>query len=493
MRISGRIIMILGLSLLSFTQLSAQLSNSLYFMNGVAQSNRVNPAHQPDCSFYFGIPGLAPLRSEVTSSSLAWDDVIYPHPTEDSLITFLHPLGDKQAFLDKLKPVNFVVSDFGSTVFSMGFRTGIGYISMDVSTRLDGNLFYPGDLARLVLEGADQGVTYTMDGMGVNLSAFDEVTLGWSGNIGDKWTIGIRGKALFGIGNLNTTHSEFSVYTSEEEWDIHSNMVIDASLPFAEVTYNDEGFVPDIVLGPDVQLVVNNLTWEPPFGKPDTKALVGYAFNTQNFGLGVDLGVNFRPTDRWLFSASVLDIGYINWTDSVHKVSYVNDYTYKSIELDPFSFSEDFTFDEYMDSTLTALLDTLVGPLEFAPGNKYMVGLNTKVYVGATWYATPNINFGILSRTDFLKSAIAEQVTASVNLSTGRFLNLTLSYSWVNGYFKNIGAGFSMNAGPLNLYVISDNALNTVFWPQERHVVNFWFGVNLTFGYSEKVDMPLIY
>ena len=106
---------------------------------------------------------------------------------------------------------------------------------------------------------------------------------------------------------------------------------------------------------------------------------------------------------------------------------------------------------------------------------------------------TPNINFGILSRTDFLKSSIAEQLTASVNLSTGRFLNLTLSYSWINNYIKNIGTGLSINAGPLNIYVISDNALNAVLWPQEAQSVNLWFGVNLTFGYSEKVDMPLIY
>lgn len=484
MRISGRLVLIMGLSLLSFMKVSAQLSNSLYFMHGVPQSNRINPAHQPTCGFYFGIPGLAPLRTEISSSSLSWDDLIYPHPSEDSLITFLHPLGDKQAFLDQLKPVNFVVSGFGSSLFAMGFRTEIGYFSMDVTTRVDGNIYYPGDLARLVLEGADEGLTYSMDGMGFDLSAFDEVALGWSGNIGDKWTIGIRGKALFGIGNLSTTSSDLSVYTSEEQWEIHSNMVFDASLPFAEVTYDDEGFIEDIALDPDFESALDEL---------DTKKLAGYVFNTQNFGLGVDLGVNFRPTDRWLLSASVLDIGYINWTDEVHEVSYVNEYTYNSIEVNPFGFSDDLTFDDYLDSTLTALLDTLSGPLEFTQGTKYMGRLNTKVYVGASWYATPNISFGILSRTDFLKASIAEQVTASANLSTGRFLNFTLSYSWINNYFKNIGTGLSINAGPMNFYVISDNALSSVFWTQEAQTVNLWFGMNLTFGYSEKVDMPLIY
>jgi uncharacterized protein DUF5723 len=105
---------------------------------------------------------------------------------------------------------------------------------------------------------------------------------------------------------------------------------------------------------------------------------------------------------------------------------------------------------------------------------------------------TPKINFGLLSRTDFLNGKVAEQLTASANFTTGRFLNLTLSYSYMNAYFKNIGGGLSINAGPVNLYLISDNALNVLFWPEEARSVNLWFGFNFTFGYKEKLDYPLI-
>ena len=147
-------------------------------MHGVPQSNRINPAHQPNCNFYLGFPGLAPLRVQVGSSSLAYGDVIYPHPTQDSLITFLHPQGDRQAFLDLLKPVNYVVSDLGISLLSVGFRTAVGFFSLDVTNRLDGHIYYPGDLARLVLNGAMEGETYQLDGIGADISAFDE-SLPW--------------------------------------------------------------------------------------------------------------------------------------------------------------------------------------------------------------------------------------------------------------------------------------------------------------------------
>jgi len=103
----------------------------------------------------------------------------------------------------------------------------------------------------------------------------------------------------------------------------------------------------------------------------------------------------------------------------------------------------------------------------------------------------------LLSRTDFLRETIFEQLTASANFAAGRVLNFTLSYTYTTTYWKNIGAGISLNAGPVNIYLISDNTLNAIFWTAEARAVNFWFGVNLIFGYKKCLeldgDRPLVY
>jgi len=52
-----------------------------------------------------------------------------------------------------------------------------------------------------------------MDGTGLDFSGFDEIALGWSRAIGSKWQIGVRGKALFGFGNLSISRSELEVST----------------------------------------------------------------------------------------------------------------------------------------------------------------------------------------------------------------------------------------------------------------------------------------
>jgi len=484
MRIIYKIIFSLALLIGTGLYTWAQTQNSLYFMNGIPQVNRVNPARNPDCGFYIGIPILSTLSTQISSDPLVYEDVIYPHPTEDSLITFLHPLGDQEAFLNKLKPLNVVLADTRTSVLSIGFSTGAGFFSLDLTTRAEASLYFPRDLARLVLEGADEGEVYNMDGMGPDLSGFDEIAVGWSGAIGSKWQIGVRGKALFGFGNVSVTRSELEVSTSEELWNIQADMEINASLPFAEVIYDEDGMIEDIII-------------EEEISSAHPAAIFKQAFNAKNFGLAVDLGVDYRPTDRWLLSASVLDIGYIRWKDEVHKMSFKTDYDYVGLEVNPFDFTGDLSFSDYVDSSFTALADSLAGELEFTPGGIYSRSLSPKLYVGASWWATPNINFGLLSRTDFLRETIFEQLTASANFSAGRILNFTLSYTFMNSYWKNLGAGVSLNAGPVNLYVISDNTLNAVFWPEEAQSVNLWFGMNLVFGYKQcsKIDRdrPLVY
>ncbi len=121
MRIIYKITVSLVLLLGTGLQAWAQNQNSLYFMNGIPQANRINPARSPDCGFYIGIPILSPLSTQLSSNPLAYEDIIYPHPTEDSLITFLHPLGDQEAFLNKLKPLNVMIADTRTSVFSLGF------------------------------------------------------------------------------------------------------------------------------------------------------------------------------------------------------------------------------------------------------------------------------------------------------------------------------------------------------------------------------------
>lgn len=388
-------------------------------------------------------------------------------------------MGNKEVFQAELKPVNFVTSDLGTSLISVGFRTDVGFFTLDLTTRWDGNIYYPGDLTRLIINGGVEGELYTLDGVGMDLMAFDEIAAGWSGEILNNLRIGARAKLLFGIGNISTVSSDLRVSASSDIWNIQSDMQFNVSLPFAEVSYDVDGMIEDVKLKEELQ-------------NPNFETVTKYMFNGNNLGFGLDLGVVYRPIDPLQISVSVVDLGYIHWKDEVHQIDYSMNYDYHGFEFNPFELSQDYSFSDFLDSSLTQMSDSLMGFLAFTPDGAYNKRLNTKLYAGVSYDITPKINFGLLSRTDFLNGIVAEKLTASANFSAGSVLNFTLSYSYMNSYFKNIGAGLSLNAGPLNFYLISDNALNVVFWPEEARSVNLWLGLNLVFGRQEKLDRPLV-
>ncbi len=469
------------LVMLTATPGNAQIPNTMYFMPGVPQSNRINPSIQPGCSFYLGFPGLAPLSFQVSSGSLGWSDLIYQHPDPliDSLITPFHPLGDKQGFLDQLDDVNYLLTGMGTSLASLGFRAGKSFISLDLTSRMDGNIYYPKGVFDLLFNGAPDGSVITLSGLGADINLFNEASMGWSRKdfILPGLDIGVRGKALFGLANLNTKRSDFEITTSMDVWNLQSDMQFNVSGP-SFVT-----FLEDLDDGPPVEID------ETFFDQPEFSRIRSTVFDRQQFGLALDAGISYRPVRELLVSASVMDIGGINWNNTAEG-SLNFEYDFEGIEVNPF---------EGVDTTvISELTDSLVNAISFVSGQPYFARLNTKVFLGISYYPVERIGFGLLSRTDFLNEKLTQQFTGSVNMTTGKFINLSLSYSYMSNTFNNIGAGVSFNVGPFNLYVISDNIVSGALNPLDTRSFSLWFGMNLAFGwdkYSKRdksIDRPLI-
>jgi hypothetical protein len=459
---------------------NTQIPNTMYFMPGVPQSNRINPSIQPGCGFYLGFPGLAPLRFQVSSSSLGWSDLFYAHPDPsiDSLITPFHPMGDKQGFLDQLNDVNYMLAGMGTSLASVGFRAGKNFISLDLTTRVDGNVYYPKGAFDLLFNGAPDGSVITLSGLGADMNVFNEASLGWSRKdfILPGLDIGVRGKALFGLANLDTRSSEFNITTSMEVWNVQSDMQFNVAGPsFVNFT---EGFED----GPPVEI---DSTF---FNQLDYRRIRSTVFDWGQFGLALDAGVSYRPFRQLLISASVMDIGGINWSNAAAG-SFDFEYDFEGIEVNPFT---------GMDTTMISeLTDSLMNAVTFVTGQPYFARLNTKIFVGVSYYPVERIGFGLLSRTDFLGEQPSQQFTGSVNMTTGKFINLSLTGSYMSNSFNNIGAGVSFNVGPFNMYLISDNIISGALKPLDTRSFSFWFGMNLAFNWnmfsrSGSIDRPLI-
>jgi len=461
---------------------SGQLPNTMYFMPGVPQSNKINPAIHPGCNFYLGLPGAAPLRFQITSSSVSYSDFIYYNEELDSLITPLHPLGDKQGFLDNLMDKNFFQTEESVSLASIGFTSGKNFITLDMNMRVDATVYYPRGLFQLLFEGLPDGSTTSLGGFGADVTVFNEFGLGISRKdfLIPNLDFGVRGKVLFGLANMTTKSSVLDLETSMDEWRLSSQMDIAVSTLPILVDLENYVFDPDNPEPPT--LGYEDIDFTDPVG------LISDFFSGQ-FGLAADIGLNYKPIPQLKVSASVIDLGFINWKNTFD-ANFDFNYTFTGVEVNPFTGIDTVMLAELQDSVFNAFNPT--------PGVPYMSRLNTKLFVGVAYYPIEKIGFGLLSRTDFLNNQISQQFTGTLNMTTGKFINLSLSYSYMQRQFDNIGAGLSLNLGPFNMYLISDNLVSAGLHPLDARSVNLWFGMNLTFGWKRAakkerpVDRPLV-
>jgi len=201
---------------------------------------------------------------------------------------------------------------------------------------------------------------------------------------------------------------------------------------------------------------------------------------TKNPGFAFDLGADYQVNEKLSVNASILDVGSITWNEKVSNfVSTIpnNSFTFNGIAINNL-----FSKNSSNDSTFNHLLDTLKNKFNVEETHKsFKTSLVKRVNIGATWRLDTRNLAGIIIRNEFFAGSYNPSVTLSLNHQFGRILSGTVSYSYIDRSFANIGAGFAANLGPLQLYAVVDNVIAPLQL-KTTQTVNVQFGLNLVFG-----------
>ena len=461
----------------------AQDSQTLYYMNRVPQATMMNPALQPACNFFLGLPVVSSLQLNVGNNRLALTDVIMQHPTQDSLITFLHPDAEFNTtdFLNKLDDNNFFYEDFRTDLLSFGFRLNTWYFSFNLSERLSTSINYPKDLVSLLLEGNSQFIQTNADltYLGVNSTFYREYGLGIAKEINQTLSVGIRAKVLFGHANITSDYKEntLTMYTSRDSIYLNADATVNTSSPLIATTNADGDFE----------------SFEVPGYFENSDSLIDLALAHTNMGLGIDLGVYYKPIDKLSLSLSIVDLGYIKWKkEDVTNIDLKGSYSFTGIDV-----SNEIGGSDTLDSPFDVMLDSLTNSFTLSnTSESYNTGLGAKVYIGGSYALSKKFDVGFLSRTYFYNSNINQAFTFSANVRPINGLSASLSYSIMNGTYNNIGFGLILGGAPLQLYIISDNA-SAALWGHKTSSFNLRFGLNIAFGCRQKtkankIDRPML-
>ena len=446
------IVVIISLLFILPTNTVAQYDLGFYSMRAVPQTNQLNPAFIPDYKFHFGLPTF--------SSTLTGFGTSGPHYNQMFMVTPGDSLGiNNNSILDNIGSSNNINNKNINQWLYGGMKWNDFYFSISIGDVTDVNAQYSDKLVQLLLKGNSQFIGEKVSLNPIELKAihYREYAMGVSWDLNSNLNIGIKAKALFGKAVINTEQMNFELLTTEDYYnlEVKSNFIVNTSIP---------------------EIVGDSATdW------------MDYTFSDANFGLGFDFGATYNIDDLWSVSASILDVGYIDFDRYQKTYTSNTEFTYKGIDAIPFIELND----DERETRINEIKDSLIDLFEVEESNQnFRVPLTAKMYLGADYNFNNKVTLGALVRLEFFKGIVRPSFTASYYRTLGENFSISASYTMINRSYLNFGLGLVANFEPFQFYIATDNIIGVVA-PEMVKYANIHVGINFVFK-NDIIRLPMI-
>ncbi|MGB0402959.1 MAG: DUF5723 family protein [Salibacteraceae bacterium] len=424
----------------------AQQDLTLYELRSVPQANQINSSRMPYSNGYLLLPAVSGVYGTFYNEGFNYSNFVDVGPDSNRI--------DMTRGIERMKDINDLGFDFRTTLFGFGFRTGASYITFNIEQKTSTRFTYPKSMFEFLWYGNASskflGERVAMDGLGLDVMSYTEASLGWAKDVSEKLSFGVRAKYLSGQANYKTTNSSLGVTTSEDAYALR----IDGAY-----AYKSAGAI-------GAYLDTNN-----SFEENVVSAVTG------NHGGAIDIGFTYRIDNKLSFSGAFNDIGMISWNSGVRNgVADTVDVIYEGEDV--------LSWDEQSISGdgVRGALDTIINSIDFVnDSSSYVTWLPTKIYIGANYRLFPKTDLSILSYSEFYNSRFKTSVRVALTQRVRNWLMATVNYSVYGRSAANVGVGLSVNGGPFQLYMVTDNVISYLA-PNNSKNFHFRAGINFTFS-----------
>ncbi|MFT4522875.1 MAG: hypothetical protein ACI8ZN_001827 [Bacteroidia bacterium] len=444
------------LLLFAFTNHAVAQDNlTLYNMKTVPQRIAINPALKSDAGSFVGFPLVSSQQFGFTNSTLSLGAVLSTIEQGNGDTTYLN----LTKFAGLMKKTNFFGIDYSTDLLGIGFSIGKkNYLYLSSSLTFAARINYPGDLIALITEGnggKNLDRTFNFD-FGFDQIAYADFGLGYSRKLmDDKLTVGARYRYIKGISAFNTERNDLTFHTNPHGYDL----TVSADLKFN--ASNSVGSMDSL----------NDMANFDP-----TELTMQDVLQSKNSGYALDFGMEYRLTSAITITASVRNIGKITWNTNV--INAVSEhpgasYPFTGVDIDDLE-------PERPREIMGRIADTLIDRFRLKQTNtSFTTGLFASFYLGGNYNIMKDHNVGVLFSGGVYQSYINPAITLSWNSKLTNVLAISSSYTIANNSFANLGLGFSLNLGPIQLYAVSDNLVG-VFFPNDVQNLSARVGINIT-------------
>ncbi len=455
----------------------AQNKQLLYDYVEIPQALMLNPGMETGYDWYAGIPVISGIHTQAGTSGLSVNDIF-----ADDGLDINDKVRDRAVFGLDIRDNQTITGQI--EVLSGGFRSRKrpqDFYSFGIYGEGDWINYWPRDLAILAYEGNGNriGVRFDLSHLktrGDILSVFHfGVNRVWNRNL----TVGIRGKLYSSILNYTSTNNDGYFLTQQGQNNILTN-----------------------ILDADMRLRTSGLRALEDAADQDisqiTSTILGRGLLGGDIGLGMDFGFTYKLNPQTVITGSVLDLGFIYHYSDVDNFSLVGRAENEGVEIilpdalvDP---SADFwqelvdeiealiPFEEDTRSYITFRPTKLYGSIKYSwgmPGNS--PNQDCDCDINGTARTNRNIYRNSVGGQLFMVNrprGPQAALTGFYDRRLGNFLALRTTYTVDKYSLTNIGLGLSLQAGPVNFYILADNLLAYQNLAA-AHTASFQFGLNI--------------
>lgn len=427
----------------------AQSDLGFYHMGSLTPQSAINNASFfPDAEFYFSLPGLSGINAKV-HSEISYNQLMVPVEGTDSVQV------DLQGALANLREGDNVRFKGDVSLFQFGIRSGHRAFTLFANLRYDGGFNYPVNFLNYFVYGNGNFVGQRVDqkqirGGGI---AYHELGLGYSQDITvmtDKvLRVGGRVKLLHGIAHASVSEdASMTMFTDPNTLDIN--------VQFNDAIIRTAGF--------------NELEGDDP-----TSYIIGFGSN-KNTGFAVDLGAEMSINDRLTGSLAINDLGFINWKQDIENYRLQNN----EVTLGGFDDVNDIDLTDALEDSLDAWTEHTTDQSAFRTpiGARVLLGANYKLSENGLVSGTVAYN-----RTSYNSSEIGFGVGYTHRF--GKVLTLSSTISKDQFRQVQVGGGFGLRVGALQLYGVFDDVLNAARKAGDLSSVDARIGINFLIGRSD--------
>ena len=434
-------------------------------MDEVPLRHLMNPAFQSTSKYYISLPVLGYVYGGYDNNSFTLNAL------DNSNLSALYSSLNDKTNISGNSQINFL---------SAGYAFNNSFLSFTLSQKADLFSAFPKDLFKFLLYGTSDvdNNYFSLNALGINANLYTETAFGFSQQIDEQWTFGIKLKMLNGNYNLNYSNNLF-LSSNADNWKLQGN---------ANLKYSGS-----------VQVEFNEMSNLPNFEFPK-KNIDLYKHN--GLGAGIDFGVQYRMLQNLYLSASITDFGFIKWKNNIVNDRLSVDYNFDGFvhlnsgmttnEINS-EFENLFAENNLSDSLISAFNNSL---FLNSSSEKYTSYTSSKVYAALQYnFLSDRLNIGLLYSAFLNNKYGTNRLTASINTKPFDWFNASLSYTFLNGY-NSLGCGIGVKAGIFHFYTAMD-CISFAYskvpiseieipLPYNQKYLNFNAGINIAFGERER-------